>query len=215
MSGYPTQTIQFGDKQIGLDYQINARFQDPEVTTNNDIGLEICVDHGTQRLRRTCNMKQANGAKYDTYPITKQFVVSAGMYLQSYSIATDANSVIFNSDGLTTIKDYPSPQRSALGIYNGVYTLCSQTQWQTTQSKDGQIHFSHSQLATTISTSKLTGYNNELGINNPTATTYTAFRNNPVTDKFKVYFSNVPAIVGGDGLFCCGAGEIHRYSALG
>jgi hypothetical protein len=68
-----------------------------------DIGIEICLDHRLQRLRRTVNMTRSNGASLDNYPILKQFVPSGGMQILSQAVATDGNSVVFNADGCEPI----------------------------------------------------------------------------------------------------------------
>jgi len=216
MGNYPSYSILSGDKQTRDQYSTNARFT-PGFMGNIDIGVEICLDHRLQRLRRTVDMSVENGAAADNYPIFKQIIPSGGMQILDYSVAADKSCVIFNADGCDKIYYvYTDPTSYILhgnagkfrGITCGVYNQSIQSKW---QGYDGNIYYSHSQLAFCTNGSKIGGFNNALGINNPKATTFEGTAENPhniLTDSFN------PTIItlGGDTkLFAAGMGEIHNY----
>lgn len=48
-------------------------------------------------------MNTKNGANYDNNPISKQFIVSAGMEIKKIGVAADKESIIFSADGLSEI----------------------------------------------------------------------------------------------------------------
>ena len=58
------------------------------------------------------------------------------------------------------------------GLASGVFVLALETKWEAKDSQDGQIHYSHSQIAFTTPDSTISGYNNELGTKNSQCETY-------------------------------------------
>jgi hypothetical protein len=215
MGNYPSYSILLGDKQVNK-FSTNARFT-PAFFGDSDLGVEICLDHRLQRLRRTVNMKKINGAAADNYPLFKQIVPSGGMQLLDYSIAADKGCVAFNADGCDKIYKVYGDENTVIlngeaGLFNGltcgVYTRSVQSKW---KGADGNTYYSHSQLAFTTINSVVSGFNNELGLNNPKATTNEGTADNPfnrVTDSF---LPVVQPITDNTKLFGAGAGELHNY----
>lgn len=215
MANYPSYSILNGDKQTD-QYSTNARFT-PRFFGNNDMGVEICLDHRLQRLRRTVDMSIQNGAAADNYPLLRQVIPSGGMQILDYSVAAEKSCAIFNADGCDKIYAKYGDESTVIlkgeagtykGITCGVYNLCVQSKW---AGKDGNTYYSHSQLAFTTYESVLSGFNNALGLNNPKAATYEGNEDKPtnvLTDDFKAQIIKL----GSDSdLFIAGPGEIHYY----
>lgn len=224
MGNYPSYSIINGDKQIAGQYSTNARFS-PPFMGNVDVGVEICLDHRLQRLRRTVDMCIANGASADNYPLFKQIIPSGGMQILDYSVAADKNCVIFNADGCDKIyRVYTDPTSYILdgnagtfrGITCGVYNQSVQSKW---NGRDGNVYYSHSQLAFCTNQSMVSAFNNALGLNNPKATTYEGELNSPhnqLTDSYipsvtDSYISSGIPSEDNSWLFAAGMGEIHNY----
>jgi hypothetical protein len=216
MGNYPSYSILYGDKQIKGQYSTNARFT-PPFLGKSDVGVEICLDHRLQRLRRTVDMCVANGAKSDNYPLFKQIIPSGGMQILDYSVAADRSCVIFNADGCDKIYyDYTDPDSYILngnagifrGITCGVYTQSIQSKW---KGYDGCIYYSHSQLAFCTNGSRVSGFNNALGLNNPKAITYENSSSTPQNILTDSYTPSIMSSEENEGLFAAGMGEIHNY----
>ena len=216
MANYPSYSIFFGDKQTDQS-STNARFV-PNSSSNYDFGIEICLDHRFQRLRRTVEMNMKNGAAADNYPLEIQIIPSGGMQILDYAVASSEESPIFNADGAdkiyggtygddkTVILDGNSGTYT--GITAGVYTISAQSKW---NGQDGSVYYSHSQLAFTTDKSTLSGYDNALLLNNVKASTYDESKTNSLTDSYKVNvysLKNSPT----KGLFAIDKGELHVYS---
>lgn|GEM_PF-2549038 len=218
IGNYPSYSILSGDKQTN-PYSNFARFT-PPFAGFSDYGVEICLDHRLQRLRRTVDMSMANGAAADNYPLFKQFIPSGGMQILDYSVAAAKNSVIFNADGCDKIYYvYTDPNSYILngnagkfkGITCGVYTQSVQSKW---LARDGSTYYSHSQLAFTTNDSNVGGFNNALGLNNPKGKTYNGPPDKPynvLTDSFNPVITPLP---GESPLFAGSTGELHYYEPL-
>lgn len=218
MANYPSYSILSGDKQTDK-FSTNARFS-PQFFGNFDMGVEICLDHRLQRLKRTVDMCILNGATANNYPLMRQLLPSGGMQILDYSVAADKSCVIFNADGCDKIYKVYGDESTVIlngqagtfkGITCGVYNQSVQSKW---TGKDGNTYYSHSQLAFTTHASVVSGFNNALGLNNPKASTYEGSSDQPsnvLTDNFK------PQIIklGEDSeLFNAGPGELHYYEPL-
>jgi hypothetical protein len=217
MAGYPSISILGGDKQAD-SFSTNARFT-PRFLGFSDVGVEICLDHRKQRLRRTVDMCRNNGADVDNYPLWNQIISSGGMQILDYAVAAHGEQSIFNADGCDKIyKVYGDDSTVILngeagiftGIATGVYSKSVQSKW---AGKDGQTYYSHSQLAFCTKDSKVGGFNNARGLKNDMAQTYTGSQDtpsNPQTDSCE------PQIIS-DGLrqatdlFGATTGELHHY----
>lgn len=215
MANYPSYSILSGDKQT-TPYATNARFT-PTFMANVDVGVEICLDHRLQRVRRTVDMTIKNGAAADNYPLVKQLIPSGGMQILDYSVAAQRDCVIFNADGCDMIYyTYTDPSSYILngnsglfkGITCGVYNQSVQSKW---TGSDGNTYYSHSQLAFSTDTSQVGGFDNALGLNNQKAQTYnggSSDPSNPLTDS---YTPSVKTVGGSTDLFGAGTGELHNY----
>lgn len=218
IGNYPSYSILSGDKQTS-SYMNFARFT-PTFAGFSDYGVEICLDHRLQRLRRTVDMSKANGAAADNYPLFKQLIPSGGMQILDYSVAAAKNSIIFNADGCDKIYFvYTDPNSYILngnagkfkGITCGVYTQSVQSKW---QARDGSTYYSHSQLAFTTNDSTVGGFNNAMGLNNPKGKTYNGTAENPynvLTDSFNPVIKPLP---GESQLFAGTTGELHYYEPM-
>lgn len=218
IGNYPSYSILSGDKQTN-PYSNFARFT-PPFAGFSDYGVEICLDHRLQRLRRTVDMSMANGAAADNYPLFKQLIPSGGMQILDYSVAAAKNSIIFNADGCDKIYYvYTDPNSYILngnagkfkGITCGVYTQSVQSKW---LARDGSTYYSHSQLAFTTNDSNVGGFNNALGLNNPKGKTYNGPPDKPynvLTDSFSPVITLLPT----ESLCFAGTlGELHYYEPL-
>ncbi|MFA7092623.1 MAG: hypothetical protein WC149_12330 [Arcobacteraceae bacterium] len=215
MANYPSYSIIKGDKQINK-LSTNSRFT-PEFLGNCDIGVEICLDHRFQRLRRTVDMTKVCGADTDNFPIIRQFIPSGGMQILDYSVAANCSSVIFNADGCDKVyTEYGNESTVILngeagaykGITCGVYTKSIQSKW---VDKLGNTCYSHSQLSFTTHNSEIGGFNNALGLNNVKASTYKAEEGNiqnALTDSYKPIVIDLNE---DSDLFAATMGEIHYY----
>jgi hypothetical protein len=215
MANYPSYSILSGDKQT-TPYATNARFT-PPFMGYVDVGVEICLDHRMQRLRRTVDMTVQDGAAADNYPLFKQLIPSGGMQILDYAAAAERNCVMFNADGCDKIYYvYTDPNSYILngnaglfkGITCGVYNQSVQSKW---TGNDGNTYYSHSQLAFTTNTSRIGGFDNALGLNNVKAQSYygtSANPSNPLTDS---YTPTVKTVGGSTPLFGAGTGEVHNY----
>jgi hypothetical protein len=215
MANYPSYSILNGDKQTDASSS-NARFT-PDFMGNVDVGVEICLDHRLQRLRRTVDMTIQNGAAADNFPLFKQMIPSGGMQILDYSVAADRSSVIFNADGCDKIYYvYTDPDSAILdgdaglfkGITCGVYNQSIQSKW---QGNDGNTYYSHSQMAFCTNTSSIGGFNNALGLNNVKATTYNGSDTQPSNMLTDSYVLTVELVGMTTDLFGAGTGDIHNY----
>jgi len=215
LGNYPSYSILSGDKHTSSE-STYARMT-PSFIGNYDIGIEICLDHRLQRLRRTVDMSVINGAAADNYPLFKQFIPSGGMQILDYSVAATRNSYIFNADGCDKIyKSYTDPNSAILngesgkfvGITCGVYNQSLQSKW---TGRDNQTYYSHSQIASTTNESSIAGFNNALGLNNIKATTYNGSEKSPFNTRIDSLNPTVFPTEIAENVFALNKGEIHYY----
>lgn len=215
IGNYPSYSILNGDKQT-TPISTNARFN-PSFVGFYDYGIEICLDHRLQRLRRTVDMSKANGAAADNFPLFKQFVPSGGMQILDYSVAANRNSIIFNADGCDKVYYvYTDPNSAILngkaglfkGITCGVYNRSVQSEW---VARDGQTYYSHSQLAFAVNDSVVDGFNNAKGLNNLKALTYYGTPDNPYNELTDSYSPVVVQMRQDSLLFAGSTGDLHYY----
>ena len=213
LANYPSISIIRGDKQTTPN-STNARFS-PSGYNERDIGVEICLDHLFQRLRRTVDMSNRYGADADNFPLAKQFIVSGGMQIHDHAVAVRPNSVIFNSDGT----DPATVLEGNKGITSGgVYTHSISSKW---KGRDSNDYNSHSQLAFTTNDSIIKGFNNAKGSRNIKALTYHDSGEGPynnITDSYnsKIIHNVHPVSKNWDkdlgNLFATNEGELHHYT---
>lgn len=225
LANYPSYSIYGGDKQTETTSTANAKFSPPtnarfspsgDRYIDKDVGVEICLDHVYQRLRRTVCMNTDNGANATNNPLIKQFIVSGGMQIWNIGVAAHCNSVIFNADGMVDVvgaKDLKRDRGKCKGITNGVYTQSIQSKW---IGRDKKYYYSHSQIAFTTDKSKIDGFNNAEGTNNIKALTYECLEESPhnkITDSFSpliIVRSKIDKV--DKGLFALNMGELHYYA---
>ena len=218
MANYPSISILGGDKDTD-NFSTCARFT-PKFLWNSDFGVEICLDHRKQRLRRTVDMCIQNGADADNFPILHQIISSGGMQILDYSVGADRSSSIFNADGCDKIyKVYGDDNTVILkgesgiftGITTGVYNKSVQSKW---TGNDGQIYYSHSQLAFCTNESKIDGYNNALELNNKKAQTFNGTQEDPSNNLTDLYGPMIitDGMKEATSLFGATTGELHYYS---
>jgi hypothetical protein len=216
LGNYPSYSILSGDKQTSTP-STYARFT-PSFFGSSDIGVEICLDHRLQRLRRTVDMSIVNGAAADNYPLFKQFIPSGGMQILDYSVAATKNAYIFNADGCDKIyTDYTDPNSVILngesgkfkGITCGVYNQSIQSKW---TGRDTQTYYSHSQIASTTNESSIEGFNNALGLNNIMATTYNGSEQAPSNARTDSFNPTIFPTEITENVFALNEGEIHYYN---
>lgn len=214
MANYPSYSIIKGDKQTD-QFSTNSRFK-PLFLSERDIGVEICLDHRLQRLRRTVDMTKENGADADNFPLFEQIIPSGGMQILDYGVAADKSCAIFNADGCDKVYGKYGDENTVIlkgeagkfkGITCGVYNQTIQSKWLGT---DGNTYYSHSQLAFTTEASEIGGFNNALGFKNEKAMTYYSggVICNIQTD---AYNPTVISLQEDTDLFAASTGEIHYY----
>ncbi|MDY6855856.1 MAG: hypothetical protein SWO11_14340 [Thermodesulfobacteriota bacterium] len=218
MANYPSYSIIKGDKQID-EFSTNARFTPPYLG-EYDVGVEICLDHRLQRLRRTVDMTKECGADADNFPLFKQIIPSGGMQILDYSVAANKNSAIFNADACDKVYRVYGDEKTVIlngeagkfkGITCGVYNQTIQSKW---SGKDGKTYYSHSQLAFTTNDSMLSGFNNALGNKNEKALTFNGSEDNPHNLRTDTYNPIVISLQDDTNLFAAGTGEIHYYEPI-
>lgn len=214
MANYPSYSIIKGDKHTD-EHSTNSRFTLND-NKSNDVGVEICLDHRLQRLRRTVEMSKKHGADRDNYPIFKQLIPSGGMQILDYSVAANKNSVIFNADGCDKVygtygdenTEIPTDELGKFtGITCGVYNHTIQSKW---EDKDN-IYYSHSQLAFTTDGSDIAGFNNALGNKNKKASTFNGSEKNPSNPLLDQYISHIIKMRDSTELFAVNNGDLHVY----
>ncbi len=218
MANYPSYSIIQGDKQTNK-YSTNSRFT-PGFLGERDVGIEICLDHRLQRLRRTVGMTKVNGADADNFPLFKQIIPSGGMQILDYSVTADKGCAIFNADGCDKVyRKYGNESTMILngeggkfkGITCGVYNQTIQSKW---VGRDGNTYYSHSQLAFTTKDSAMTGFDNALGLNNAKALTYDGTEDNPSNIHTDAFHPTTIALQRDTDLFAASTGEIHFYQPI-
>ncbi|MEQ9947546.1 hypothetical protein [Pectobacterium aroidearum] len=222
LANYPPVSILNGDNQgtgTGIYRKPGARMPIVSYGQNVELGVEICLDHRLQRLRRTVEM-------VGNSPLDIQLVPSGGMQLLDYGIAGGSSGAIFNADGC----DYILDQYNASGkpvittdgkpgngtakqVITGVYTSSAQTR----SESNGIAYFSHSQLAYRTTDVGPAGYINPEDTNNPGGITFSGGSSSPANPYLDVYNSPVITAVTSSSpsvndYFTAGLGEIHQYS---
>lgn len=215
--GYPSISILSGDKNCSAAPLASRITIHDQVSGNSvfELGVEICLDHRLQRLRRTVGMTKANGAAQDNPPLAIQLVPSGGMQILDSSISARNGGAVFNSDGcdpiLTEYDDKGTPVTDGSGVFKritcGVYASSAQT-----MVSIEKPYYSHSQLCFRFGSQDLNGYDNALGSKNFNGPTY-----DPVTGQNPALDAYPPAtrlpVTGNavSSLFAAGAGELHLY----
>ncbi|KAA3668312.1 hypothetical protein LHL03_11055 [Pectobacterium carotovorum] len=222
LANYPPVSILSGDNQgtgTGIYRKPGARMPIVSYGQNVELGVEICLDHRLQRLRRTVEM-------VGNSPLDIQLVPSGGMQLLDYGIAGGSSGAIFNADGCDYILDQynasgkpvittdgqPS-NGTAKQVITGVYTSSAQTR----SESNGIAYFSHSQLAYRTTDVGPAGYVNPEDTNNPGGITFSGNASSPANPYLDLYNSPVitavtssnPAV---NDYFTAGLGEVHQYS---
>ncbi|KHS75664.1 hypothetical protein [Pectobacterium brasiliense] len=222
LANYPPVSILNGDNQgtgTGIYRKPGARMPIVSYGQNVELGVEICLDHRLQRLRRTVEM-------VGNSPLDIQLVPSGGMQLLDYGIAGGSSGAIFNADGC----DYILDQYNASGkpvittdgkpgngtakqVITGVYTSSAQTR----SESNGIAYFSHSQLAYRTTDIGPAGYINPEDTNNPGGITFSGGSSSPANPYLDLYNSPVITAVTSSSpsvndYFTAGLGEIHQYS---
>ena len=215
--GYPSISIIDGDKQVETT-PLAARYTIttlPAAAQPVEVGVEICLDHGLQRLRRTVGMTISGGAAADNPPLDLQLIPSGGMQILDYAVSAGANGVVFNGDGSDPIIDAYTPEGKPIiedsGTFRqitcGVYASSAQTMIQ----RDAK-YYSHSQLSFRFG-GELNGYNNALGSGNSNGATFNGHPpKNPALDGYPEAIRIPIAFDERDNLFAAGFGEVHVYS---
>ncbi|MCI5224609.1 MAG: hypothetical protein D3924_18565 [Candidatus Electrothrix sp. AR4] len=207
-----------GDKQTD-QFSTYSRFT-PHSRPKSDVGVEICLDHRLQRLRRTVGMTKACGADADNFPLFKQIIPSGGMQILDYCVAAEKSCAIFNADGCDKVYCKYGDETTVIlngeagkfkGITCGVYNQTIQSKW---SCKDGNTYYSHSQLAFTTQDSVIGGFNNALGFDNQKALTYDATEENPCNIHTDAYNPNIISLEADTDLFAASTGEIHYYEPI-
>lgn len=221
MANYPPINITGGDNQ-NSGTKAGARLPIVSYNQNVELGVEICLDHRLQRLRRNVNMEGNS-------PIDIQLVPSGGMQLLDYAIATGSSGAIFNADGCGFILDKYDDTGTAViskdgkacsgtikQVITGVYTSSTQT---CSEGTDGKPYYSHSQLAYRTDEGGPSDYINPQGIENAGGPTYIGTEEHPSNQYLDLYSlpSTKPVTVlnRDDKIniyFTAGLGEIHQYS---
>lgn len=224
LANYPSYSILSGDKHTSPESN-NARICPTVDYSNIEIGVEICLDHRLQRLRRTVDMTKENGAAANNYPLQKQIIPSGGMQILDYAVAAvgvyppQHGGVIFNADGCEAIYtnysgDAPKILNGKAGIFKGitagVYNKSIQSLW---TGRDGNTYYSHSQFATSTPNAKIGGFNNALGLNNQKVATYEGSSENPMNKTTDSYTPTIIPVgnISAD-IFATEHAEIHHYS---
>ncbi|MGK7904207.1 MAG: hypothetical protein AB4352_22910 [Hormoscilla sp.] len=223
LANYPPVSIINGDNQgtgTGIYRKPGARMPIVSDDKNVELGVEICLDHRLQRLRRTVDMTGNS-------PLDIQLVPSGGMQLLNYSIAGGSSGAIFNADGCDYILDqYNSDGQPVITkngeassgttkqVITGVYTASAQTR---SEGADGTPYFSHSQLAYRTTDAGPSGYVNPESTENPGGVTYTGDASSPANQYLDLYNEPVVQAVTSssqqvDDYFTAGLGEVHQYS---
>jgi hypothetical protein len=223
MAGYPSISIINGDKNTPKD-PMAARITIKDsalVDKNQEIGVEICLDHRLERLRRTVGMLKVNGAAEDNPVIQVQLVPSGGMQILDYSVVAGISGVIFNCDGCDPILDKydPSGEKVIPGsgtfkqVTCGVYASSAQTMVKKSEQSDSEHkYYSHTQLSFRYGDKEIDGYNNALGTHNNKGQTF-----DPETKTNKALDEYLPPemikveSIKGDSLFAAGLGDLHIY----
>jgi hypothetical protein len=216
MANHPSYSTLKGDKHTNSS-STNSIIAS-NINKNWNYGMEICLDHRLQRLRRTVKMTHANGADADTPPINIQINQSGGMQLKDYSIAVRAGGVILNVDGCdvvhqTGLDGLDDLKESTIftGMAAGVYAHSIQAEWEMVMPK---AH-AHSQLAFATDDAIIDGFNNALGSNNQKVSTFKKTKENPANETLATYLPEVKSIDLQQNeytnLFAAGIGELHCY----
>ena len=213
LANYPSYSNLGGDKQTA-SISTGARISHSPYD-HADIGVEICLDHYFQRLRRSVDMTvKKSGANADNFPLVKQFISSGGMQIYDFAVATKSNSVIFNADGCHHIGHifggniFKGGSRSSKGITHGVYTQSIQSRW---TGRDKITYHSHSQIAFTTKDSKIDSYDNARGLNNTKALTYDGSKEHPRNKMTDSLTPTVYPMKIDQNIFALNKGELHYY----
>jgi hypothetical protein len=125
--------------------QYRSSSQDDRGITN--VGIEICLDHSDNRLRKQLNANNAALRAEGLESVHLQIIPSCGMQIVAGAVVANANGLIFNCDGELGISDRHGVA-SLLQNYNGKKIKIPYT---SSTYPDGLYTYqAHSQLAKVI-----------------------------------------------------------------
>lgn len=184
---YPILDLSGGDLKID-PFDSRAIFQIPGGPT---IGVEICLDHSDQRLRRSVAASpwQDRDAGVDLH-----LIPSCGMQISPPSIAAKTGGLVFNCDGLYGLDGATSGQMET-GVYGGVPSV-------RTDYIDGTntLYGAHTQI-TRVTKAATNGNSAAIAATNATCEA-------PKTD---VKVIEMPRTKETEAMFAGGAGAVHIY----
>lgn len=212
LGGYPSISTINGDKNTMKGINDNLTSSGARITIPNEkktlqIGVEICLDHRLQRLRRTVKMK-------NNFPLDIQLIPAGGMQILDYSVAAKEKGVIFNCCGCDPIIDpYGSTGKQVIqntgkriGLITGVFTQSNQLM----KKVNDQEYYSHSQIAFRAD-DDMEGYCNVKGYFNKKGKTFDSKtkvnQNLEEFENFNVNLENLDS----KSIFPAGAGELNVY----
>lgn len=112
---YPVLDLSAGDLKIDpFDYR--AIFQVPGGPT---VGVEICLDHSDQRLRRSVAVSPWQSASDG---VDLHLIPSCGMQITPGSVAAKTGGLVFNCDGLYGLDGATAGQMET-GVFGGVASV--------------------------------------------------------------------------------------------
>lgn len=222
LAGYSSVSIYSGDKNC-LTSPLAARMTIHEILISDrplELGVEICLDHALQRLRRTAAMTKALGAHHDNPPLHVQIIPSAGAQISAPAITAGVGGVIFNCDGCNPVQCVKNTDTSIcrLGEYRGIVNNVYSSFAQMNVTLDGCSYGGHSQLSFRYGDDEIGGYDNALGTANTWGTTYgydsgKNIPKNPALDRYAPPKRITPNVsVDCSREFVAGIGELHIYA---
>lgn len=102
MSAYPNINLTNGDvkSQPNDPYSIFTTYQDQTLPGGNiNIGMDICLDHSNNRLRKNLDLNNNTLKSLGLNPLHIQLIPSAGMQIHADGVSVDKNGLVFNVDG--------------------------------------------------------------------------------------------------------------------
>ncbi|CAM1344944.1 hypothetical protein [Tenacibaculum amylolyticum] len=194
MVAYPVIDLSAGDAKQTSDDSF-AIFNQNGTTGTTQMAVEICLDHSDVRLRRNIDNEPTSVSG-----INVQIIPSCGMQISEASIASIANSFVFNCDGQYTLNDNTTGAE-AIQKVNSVYANYKN---KVTYNDKSISYGAHTQFAQVLS-GPVKGNPTANGALNAVTKKQTS------TDSLKVYPVAVPSELNFSNYFAGGPGEIHIY----
>ncbi len=221
IAGYPLSSIISGDKNpqaspTAARISINDPLWQPQ--KNLELGVEVCLDHRLNRLRRTVGMTKKNGAAADNAPLDVQLITSGGMQILDQSVASGPEGAIFNADGCDPIlTEYTSEGKQIIadsGVFKGIACGVYISSAQTMRENNSHKYYSHSQLSFRYGNKEIGSYDYAKGINNTKGATYDKDSEaNPILDSYTTpKIVAVPCVNFTSPLYAAESGELHIYT---